>query len=101
MFVISGFRREVDNCALLAQRVVVICYQRFGSTYRSNLSKVKKKEPIGSPEKSVMVLRISNAFDAIDFGVFLLTVEYDSNRNLVFSLIGEILFTNFVFMCQT
>ena len=48
-----------------------------------------------------MVLRISKAFDAIDFGVFLLTVDLDSYRNLVFCLIGEVLLTNFFFICQT
>jgi hypothetical protein len=59
LFVILAFRREVDNCALLVQRVIVIYCRYFGSTYRSNLSKVKKKKPMSSPETSVMVLRIS------------------------------------------
>lgn len=56
---------------------------------------------MGSPETSLMVLRISKAFDAIDFGVLLLTVDLDSYRNFVFRLICEVLFTNSVFMCQT
>jgi hypothetical protein len=48
--VISGFRPEVDeNCAfwVITRRVVVIPYQRFGTTYRSQL------QPIHCPETSV------------------------------------------------
>jgi hypothetical protein len=38
--VISGFRRDVDECALfrdITQRRVAVLYRRFGTTYQSHL----------------------------------------------------------------
>jgi hypothetical protein len=45
---VSGFRREVnENCALrvIMQRVVVIPYRRFGTTYPSHLQESRKLDP--------------------------------------------------------
>ena len=45
MCVISAFHRKVgENCAVLGvtQRVVVISYRRFGTTYRSHLQGSRK-----------------------------------------------------------
>jgi hypothetical protein len=42
LYVISGFRREVYEIGplwVITQRIVVIPYRRFGTTYRSNFQR--------------------------------------------------------------